>query len=464
MLKEKEQKFGIWQKRAFTLSYLPTWLISGIVQIWVFSFYYMAIRLDVFYIMMAYIIWTIWNGFNDPLIGYLSDRTKTRWGRRKPYIMVGTIPVIIISILLWTPTTSSTISTFIYLVITLFAFDTFYTMLELPYDCLFPELYPSAEERAQVNTLKEIFSIIGLFLAFIIPSIFINDMIAIEGYQLSGIVISCIIGITLFISLKWGVKERPEFKNDNKPEFGFFQGLKYTLKNRGFILYTLMFFGFEYIQLLQSTLIPLLCEIVLKVEGTIEIGIMLGLLLAIAIATVIFWKKLDLKCGSKFAFFIALCSYFIASIPLLFVIEYYSALVVVAFMGFGYGGMMYFIYLLIADVIDDDELKTGVRREGTFFGITSFFMRFAGVFSILTIGLVFEGADWSQYNPIFTDRTLITLALRILLFVFPAIALGLLCLCLYFYPYPKNRVMALKKEMAELHKIKREKISNSKSI
>ena len=219
---------------------MPTWLISTIFQVLVFTFYFSAVGLPVSYIMIAFIIYSLWNSINDPMIGFLSDRTRTRWGRRKPYIMFGTIPVIIIVIIIWIPPINNHMLSFIYLLIMLFAYDTFYTMLEVPIDCSFPELYNSVEERAEVNTYKQIFSVVGIFCAFLIAGIFIEDITVMEDYLAIGIVVAIIIGSTMFISLKWGITEREEFKYDSQHEFSFFQGLKHTLHNRSFIIYTIM--------------------------------------------------------------------------------------------------------------------------------------------------------------------------------------------------------------------------------
>jgi GPH family glycoside/pentoside/hexuronide:cation symporter len=444
------------QKFAFSLSYLPTWLISGVFQVWVFSFYFSAVILPIYYIMIAYVIYSVWNAINDPLIGFLSDHTKTRWGRRKPYILIGTIPVISLAIIIWTPPTQDNLTSFIYLLIMLFMFDTFYTMLEVPYDCIFPEIYISVEERAEVNTYKQIFSVIGLILAFLIPGIIIEDIAIIDGYLISGIIITIIMSVTLAISIKWGVVEREEFKYDSEYAFGFFQGLKYVFKNRGFLLYTIMFLGFEYNQLLQATLIPLFAKHVIGENDPFIATIFLGILFFIAIATVYVWKKLDLRFGSRITYFLTIVVYFIASIPILFVTDAISLIIPLIFMGFGYGGMMYFNYLIIADIIDEDELKTGVRREGTFFGITSFFMRFAGVLSILTISLVFLQTGWEEYTP--NPSVNEVLGLRILMFVFPAIDLGIISVCLYFYPFTKARVMEIKDKVVQLHEKKRERV------
>ena len=457
MSNEKIQIFDKKQKWAFGMGSFAQWFINGAFNTWVFSFYFTAVKLNVLYIMLAYIIWTIWNAINDPLIGYLSDRTNTKMGRRKPYILIGTIPVLIIEIIVWIPPMGNDILQFVYLLIMLMCYDTFYTMVALPYDSLFPELYSSNEERAEVNTIKQILATLGLLVAFLIPAFVIEDLTDPSGYVINGVVTSIIVGLSLVISIKFGVKERKEFKQDHIHQFSFFEGLKYTFKNKGFVLYTGMFFLFEYLLLLLGTVIPLWGREILN-SSPFMTAILLGLVFIVGILTVIIWKKLDLKLGSRKAYAISLVVYIIASIPLLFITDYTSAIFICSFMGVGFGGQLYFVYLIIADVIDEDEIKTGVRREGTFFGITNFFMRLAMVITIVTVSLVFTGAEWETYQP--NPGVDVLLGLRLLMVLFPALANGVTLLCLYFYPYPKEKVDEIKKQMAEIHE---KKIKNFQS-
>ena len=447
--------FGKGQKLSFGLGSYAQWFIQTAFNVWIFSFYFGAIGLPVTYILLAFLIWTVWNAINDPLVGYISDRVRTRIGRRKPFIILGTIPILIIVIIVWLPPTDNHFITFVYLLIMLMLYDTFYTMVTL-FDSLFPELYVTVEERAEVNTIKQILATVGMLIGFLLPGFFIGDLTNPTGYLINGIVTSIIVGITLFIAIKWGVKEREEFKLDHKQEFGFFKGLKYTFKNRGFVLYTIMFFFFEYILLLYGTVIPIYALHVLSITDTFLTSILFGILFIMGILTVYIWKKLDVKLGSRKAYAIAVICFIVAVIPLFFISSFTLALVMFIIIGFGFGGMLYFIYLIIADVIDEDELKTGVRREGTFFGITNFFMRLAMVLSIVSVSLIFSSAGWETYTP--NPGADVILGLRVLVVVFPILALIGTLICLYFYPFSKERVEGIKNELSEMHKKKLEKV------
>ena len=447
--------FGKGQKISFGMGSFAQWFIQTAFTVWIFSFYFGAVGLPVSYILLAFLIWTVWNAINDPLVGYMSDRVRTRIGRRKPFIILGTIPILIIAIIVWLPPTDNHLITFVYLLIMLLLYDTFYTMVTL-FDALFPELYVSVEERAQVNTIKQILATVGMLVGFMLPGFFIGDLTDPTGYLINGIVTSIIVGISLLIAIKWGVKEREEFKLDHKQEFGFFQGLKYTFKNRNFVLYTIMFFFYEFIILLLASVIPIYALHVLSITDTFLTSILLGILFIMGIVTVFIWMKLDVKLGSRKAYALAIICFIVAVIPLFFVSTFAIALVFFIIIGFGFGGMLYFIYLIIADVIDEDELKTGVRREGTFFGITNFFMRLAMVLSIVSISLVFTSTGWETYTP--NPGADVILGLRILVVVFPILALVGTLICLYFYSFSKERVEEIKKELAEMHKKKLDKV------
>ncbi|HUW90573.1 MAG TPA: MFS transporter [Candidatus Nanopelagicaceae bacterium] len=449
-------RFSKGQKWSFSLGNGLTWFINSAFNLWVFTFYFAAVKLDVNLIRGAFIIWTIWNAINDPLIGYLSDRTHSRWGRRRIYIMIGVIPVLVLEILIWLPPFSGEMAQFFYLLIMLLLYDTAYTLIALPTDSLFPELYTTVEERTQVNTIRQILAAIGLILAALVPGIFIGDQSTRDGYLMNGIVTAIIVGVGMVIYIKWGAVEREEFKLDYQQGFSYFQSLKHTFKNKGFVLYIIMFFLYEYILLLLATIVPLFSAEVLGTTSAFETSILMGLLYIVGIVSMFLWKKLDVKLGGKVGYGLSIIAYVIATIPMLFISSYIPAIIVVILMGIGFGGMLYFIWYIVADCIDDDELKTGVRREGSFFGIANFFMRLSMVLSITTISLVFTETGWEEYVP--NPGVDVIFGLRFLFVIVPAIALGISLVCLYFYPFSKKKVLEMKEKLAELHKDKMEKV------
>lgn len=203
----------------------------------IFTFYYSVVQLNVIVITFAFIIWSIWNAFNDPLLGLISDRTSSKWGRRKPFILAGLIPLIIINVLLWTPPRGNDLASFIYLLIIIIIWELFYTMYSVNQTSLFPEMFRDLEQRAKANTSIQIFQIISLLIAFILPGIFIPEFDNpqyFHEFSLTAIIISIICSISGFIFIKFGIKERIEFSEDPKSAPSFINSLKFTFKNKSF--------------------------------------------------------------------------------------------------------------------------------------------------------------------------------------------------------------------------------------
>jgi GPH family glycoside/pentoside/hexuronide:cation symporter len=116
---------------------------------------------------------------------------------------------------------------------------------------------------------------------------------------------------------------------------------------------------------------------------------------------------------------------------------------------------MVLIDLIVSDIIDEDEVVTGVRREGAYYGTNALFLRFSTVFVFIAIGFVFSGFGWEEYDPLINDPVALATALKILIFVLPAIALTIAILSLYKYPLDGERLKEVKTKLKEIHERKK---------
>ncbi|MBD3193425.1 MAG: hypothetical protein GF317_00100, partial [Candidatus Lokiarchaeota archaeon] len=227
-----------------------------------FTFYYTVIKLNILWYALAFIIYSIWDAIDDPLLGVLSDRTKTKWGRRKPWIYASTIPLCILMILIWTPPTGNDLLTFIYLTGILIVFDFIFTSYTVNFNGLWPEMFLTMEDRSSLGIWRNIFTVLGVGFAFLLPEIIIGDLVAAEplDYVINGIVAAIIVGVTIAIMLKFGCFERKEFAKDVENAPGWKESYKITFKNKAFMIYCLIALAIFIVYGILPTVIPIYAD------------------------------------------------------------------------------------------------------------------------------------------------------------------------------------------------------------
>ena len=425
-----------------------------------FTFYFAVVGLDIEWITLGFIIWSIWNSFNDTFIGSLSDRTHTRWGRRKPWVMVSLLPIAIILFLIFLPPFSYGISddivNFVYFLIIIIIFELFFTMYDINYTSLFPEIFITEKERAKGNNVRQLFAIFGLIAAFLLPGLLISSYThpAPGEYSMFAIVVGIIIIIPGLLFLKFSPKGRTEFGQEYKEAPNFFNTLKFCIKSKSFMIYIPAEIANWFVYGMLPVVVPLYGEFILGFADPFMISLLLGVtFLSAALFMTILWKPLVQKIGPRKSWLISMTIWIISLVPLFFLgpgMEV-AAFVVFFLMGIGLSGSLYIVDIIIADIVDEDEVKTGVRREGGYYGVNIFFQRFATVFVFLIIGPVFLIADWGEFNPI----NIPDLELRSLMFIFPAIALVIAIIAISFYPLDGANLKQIKSRLTELHEKKK---------
>ncbi|TFG26928.1 MAG: MFS transporter [Promethearchaeota archaeon] len=431
----------------------------------VFTFYFAVIGINVILITIGFIIWSIWNSLNDPFIGYLSDRTHTKWGRRLPFIMLSLIPMAILVYLLFLPPKTfgitDQISNFIFFLIVIILFELFFTMYDLNFTALFPELFIDLEERTKANLFRQSFLIIGLFMAFILPGVFISDYSdpnSLAQYQTFGMVVAFVIIIPGLLFLKFSPKEKKEFQDDYKDAPGFLGSIKMCLKSKSFRWYIPAEIANWYVYGMLPAMVPLYGKFVLGITDTLILSMLLALaFISVAIFMNVLWKPLVQKIGPRKSWLISM-SIFIASLaPLMFIENAIAGLIVFFLIGIGMSGSIYIIDIIISDICDEDELNTGARSEGAYYGVNMFLMHLSTVFVFLTISLVFTNVGWAVFEPEKVTSEVV-FGLRALMFIFPAIALAIGLIVIYKYPLDGERLDKIKQELQKLHEQKKSRV------
>ncbi|MCK5141531.1 MAG: MFS transporter, partial [Candidatus Heimdallarchaeota archaeon] len=204
----------------------------------IYNFYTDEVKLNIIYIPIVMTIYAIWNAVNDPLFGWLSDKTRTRFGRRFPYILFGFVPLTIAFAAIWFIPISlvesqNQIRIFLYMITTLLIFDTLYTIVILNWQTLYAEKFKTTKERNLVAALRQLIAVIGVVLSVVIsPLIFKYNNL--ESYRTAILLIAGFILLGFILSI-YGCRDK-EIMKTIKPQSGsYLAELKEVLKNKNYI-------------------------------------------------------------------------------------------------------------------------------------------------------------------------------------------------------------------------------------
>lgn len=326
---------------------------------------------------IAGILWTIygfWNAINDPLMGQLSDRTRSKFGRRVPYVMFGAIPLGLSFFFLWTPPKQPAWLLAAYFLMILFVFDTLYSLTIIAYNSLFPEVAPSVKDRVDLSTVREILGTIALLLSYILAPILAESL----GYLWMGAIMGILVAAGYLIAMV-GVKEQPI--NDKEVQVGMGESLKVVLSSIPFRWYLGANISKEYIWLVLGAMLPFWRKYVLGIQAPIDVfgvklgagdseAILLGLAILLAIPCLLIWRPIVMKLGYRRTWIIA-ALVFVPGLALMMVAsDFYTGLLGTLLTAPGLAGSMIMPFPVISEIIDDDAKKEhGYRREGIFFGM-----------------------------------------------------------------------------------------------
>jgi len=401
-------------------------------------FYVDVLKLPAFWVAtIGMTLYGIWNAVNDPMIGYVSDRTSTRWGRRIPWIAGGLLPLVVFFILVWSPPGLAPTGLFVYFLVVIFLYDFFYTLVVLNWTSLFPEMFTSLRERAHVSAWRQIFGNVGLILGVALVPVLYGTV----GWPGMGLILGVVTGVALGISLL-GSREDPSLRGEPLP---LGPALRYTLANRSFLTFVLTSLTVQFSWTVLMATLRFYTKYVLGLNEGQHTLMLLGCFLVVFVLLHP-WGRITVRLGPRKAMMVGLVIFGLTLLPAWFVSDFAGGVVYAALLGLGLPGLMLLLDVLISDVIDEDELRSGARREGMYFGVHALFIRLGISFQGLVMGAVLTATG---YDPNLAVQPASALwGMRFLMAGVPLVAVALAFLCMVLYPLHGERLAAVKAQVA----------------
>ena len=448
----KRLTFGI--KFAYGLASLGASTISSIYAALLPIFYQDYLGLSSRWIGIASAIYAVWNAVNDPIFGFITDNTRSKLGRRIPYMRF-TAPFLALTfILVWfAPEGAGEIAQFWWMLVTMLLYDTAYTIIGLVHGALVPELTESDVERNQLTISSTLFGLVGYVLGFVLPDLFRprpgNLQSSLANLQLSMVAVG-IIGAFLIILTTLKVKERREFAMVDR-KLKFWESLGYTLSNKAFWVFVSMNFLITFMMAIATGSIFYLADYVTQ-SSTIILMVYLFAPMALGVPLANLVVKRWGLLSSQIVYMV-ICGVGLVSIAF---VPVGLIPVSLAVTGFGLSGQQSITYNLLGLVIDDDEVRTGTRREGSFFGANALLTKPAQSLALFLTALILEQSGFitraMNDGEIMLDQSASALfGIRSIVGLIPGGAMLIGAVIMAFFPIKGQRLVDLKGRIMVMH-------------
>ncbi len=410
---------SLYRKIAYATPAFALAVVGIPVYVYIPKFYTDVVGINI--TILGYLIFGVrlFDAFTDPAIGYISDRSRTAFGRRRPYIAIGSIFIAITMYLLFSPPVASPGFETVWFGVCIYALFLFWTAVTVPFESLGPEITFDYHERTSLFGLRDGFLIAGTLVAASSPAI-VQWLFGLagdaQGERLKFFWLAVIYAPLLIGSCWWCVLAIHE-KHHTPSTANLWGGLHDTLANRPFVIllfsYTISAIGNN----LPATLILYYVQYVLQSEMA-DFFLLLYFITGIAFLPA--WIWLSRRTGKKTAWLASMAINTGAFFGVFFLGpgdgDIYGVLVFLS--GIGFGATLAIPSAIQADVIDYDELLTGERREGQYIGLWSISKKFAAA---LGVGASLTILGVSGYTPNIEQSEQVRLTLRTLYALVPSI-------------------------------------------
>jgi GPH family glycoside/pentoside/hexuronide:cation symporter len=396
---------------------------------------------------LAVFIGKSWDYINDPIMGYLADRTRTRWGRRRPYLIFGFIPFgLAFMMLWWRPPFESQWALVAYYAIAYFFYDGILTVVSMPYLALTPELTQDYDERTSLTSYRMFFSLFGGLVAFVVPLMIIGTMRPenTDRVFMMAAIFAAASAFPLLFTF-FGTREKEVYSHREQPSLR--ESLRAVRKNRPFWFAVGIFlFTWTAIEIVQNILLFFL-KYRMNLEA--ESDLVAGAVFITALLVLPFWVWVSQKTDKRKAYIAGMFFFMAVMTVMIFIDPSLGFPVVVslaAFAGVGISAVHVLTWAMIPDAVEVDELETGARHEGMFYALVTLFRKVASSIAIPLTLLVLDMSGFVSNADV--QPASAVWAIRILIGPVPSILLLGGILFARFYPLSREMHAETREQIA----------------
>lgn len=390
-----------------------------------------------------------WDAVTDYVMGTISDRTRSRYGRRRVYIITGCIPLAVTFALLWVVPMEDRTALFVYYLCITLLFNTAFTVVAVPYNAMMPELTQNYDERTSLSAYRISCTFIGNLLAaagvaVIVDVVFGGKEHYRTGYPVMGIVFGALMAALLLVTF-FGTREKAAPANPDT--HGFFGTLKSLWLLREFRI-TLGMFLFNMIGLdIFMAIVIFFIKDVIMLPEDLTFAVM-GIPLVVAVAAAPLWNFLGVRLGKKKAYILSV-AYMIVVMVFFLIAPRGNAVftaVIAGLIGVGISAVQIIPWGMLPDIIEIDEYHNGVRREGAFYGILTFLYKTASAVAVALVSSVLAWYGYVENSAVPQPDSAVT-AIRLLITLGPGLCFIVSAWFVHVLPVTRERFNAVTQEL-----------------
>jgi GPH family glycoside/pentoside/hexuronide:cation symporter len=387
--------------------------VIGMMVYQVFSF---NLEMTAATIGLVLMVFRLWDAFTDPLMGWISDNFRSRWGRRRPFMLIGGIlGCVTFPLFWWAPTHFGETETAIWMTATGILFFTSFTIWSIPYQSMLLEMTPDYNERTRVAQWRAMVQNFGGGIVgwFWLLALLWKDPVTGEGDTVLGMrYLSILCGIAFLVlgTLPvWFNRER-YYDLAKKQHVPLFKGLLQTFCNKPFqilIMISLLFImGTQVVEQLQRFLSLYYVYDGQEDSSALLAGLGSTIWILTSVGCVPIYTYLSTKIGKRRTFAFSILMLAVASLSklVLFNPDYPWLMLLQGFLyGPAYSGIWLMIPAISADIVDNDELSTGERREGSYASVFSNIIKLSFAFGAYAAGLIVTLSGFEESAKVVQD-------------------------------------------------------------